>query len=71
MGWVIEREVMAVYLAREDWAGLIGVATDGDDGLDGADSRTSIEVFRFVIRDIDADIRHGADGQWMNVARWF
>ena len=32
--WVVEAPVVAVELAWEDGAGLVGVAADGDDGFD-------------------------------------
>ena len=35
VSWIIEAPVEAVKLTGEHWAGLIGVAADGDHGING------------------------------------
>lgn len=67
VGGVVKREVVATDLTREDRAGLIRIAADCDDGLDGAREKF-VEVLRSMAGDIDADFCHGADGQGVDIA---
>ena len=59
---------MAVELAGEHRAGLIGVSADGDDGGHLAIEKI-VHVFRCVVRNIDADLAHDLDGLGMDIAR--
>lgn len=67
VGGVVESPVIAVYLAGEHGAGLIGVAADGDDGIDLLPEEF-VHVLGVVATDVDADFGHGGDGLRVNVA---
>ena len=67
VGGVVEGPVVAVELAGIHRAGLIGVAADGDDGLDIADEEV-VHVLARVRGDVDADLGHRLDAERMDVA---
>ena len=66
--WIVEGEMMASGMTGEHGARLVGLATDGDHGVD-ARLQEFIEMLGTVLRDVDADLRHRADGEWMDVSR--
>lgn len=70
MGGVVEAPVVAVALAWEQRAGLVGIPAHGDDGFHVV-AEELVEVFRMVAADVDADFRHGPDGERVDVAGWF
>lgn len=67
VSWVVEGEVVAADLAWEHGAGLVGVAADGDDGLDVL-VEEFVEVFGSVVGDVDADFLEDFDGHGVDVA---
>jgi len=66
MSGVIEAPMETVELTGEHRACLIGVATDGDDGINGA-IQELIKMLRAMPGDIDADLLHHLDGLGVNI----
>jgi hypothetical protein len=64
---IIEAPMKAVKLTGEHGAGLIGVATDGDHGINGT-VQELIHVFGVMSRDVDADFFEDFDGLRVNIA---
>lgn len=62
--------MVAINLTGKNRANLIGVATDGDDGLHRLVKKLG-EMLRAVVLEVDADFAHDADGQRVNIARRF
>lgn len=62
--------MVPIDLARKNRAGLIGIATDGDDRLHRLVEKLG-QMLRAVVLEVDADFVHDPDGQRMNVARRF
>ena len=69
VGGVVEAPVVAVQLPWEHRAGLVGIAADGDDGIDFSLQKI-IHVFRGVGGNIDPDFGHGCDGLRVYISRW-
>jgi hypothetical protein len=69
-GGVVEGPVVAIHLAGEDGAGLVGVAADGDDGFDFL-GEEFVEVFGAVGGDVDTDFGHDFDGEGVDVTGGF
>lgn len=69
-GGIEEAPVVAVGLAGEHGAGLIGVAADGDDGFDRL-VEEFVEVFGAMVGDVDACFGHDFDGEGVDVAGRF
>jgi hypothetical protein len=67
---VVEAPVMFGHLPRIQGASLVGVTAYGDDGVHIA-AEEIVHVFRGVRADVDADFRHGFDGEGVDVAGWF
>jgi hypothetical protein len=67
MGGVVEGPVVAMGLAGEGGAGLIGVAADGDDGIDFT-VEEAVEVFGLGGGDVDISFLEGLDGEGVDVA---
>lgn len=70
MGRIIEAPMVAVQLTREHGAGLVGIATDRYDRIDGAVQKL-LEMLGVMGRDIDADLLHYFDRLWVNVTGRF
>jgi hypothetical protein len=68
VGGIVERPMVAIQLTGENRADLIGLAADGDDGLDISPEKF-IEMLRAMRRDVDARLVHRLDSEWMHVAR--
>ena len=68
MGGIDKAPVMAVELAREDRARLVGVPADGDDGFDLARQEFA-HVLAVVRGDVDADFAHRFNGERVDVTR--
>jgi hypothetical protein len=64
---VIEWEMVAVGLAGKDWARFIGLAADGDDGLDSLVEKF-VEMFRSMPGNVDPNLRQNLDGERMHEA---
>ena len=69
-GGIEESPVMALKLAGEGRAGLIGIATDGDHCVDRF-IEEFVEVFGTVMGNVDPDLGHDFDGEWMDVTGGF
>ena len=67
MGGVLEGPVVAIELTWESGAGLVGIATDCDDGLH-LPREELIHVLAGVCADVYAYFRHGSDTEWMHIA---
>ena len=59
---IFETPVVALTLSGKAWAGLIGVAADGDDGVD-AGVEVLVEMVRGVFAGVVADFAEGFDGE--------
>jgi hypothetical protein len=70
VGGVVEAPVVAIELAGEHGAGLVGIAADGDDGLNLLVQKL-VHVLAGVGADVDADLGHGFDGERMHVTGGF
>ena len=70
VGGIVEGPVVAVHLAREHRAGLVGVAADSDDGFHLV-IEEKIHVFRVMTGGVDADFFQRADCERMNVSSGF
>jgi hypothetical protein len=70
VGRIIKAPVKAVKLSGEHRAGLIGVAADGDHGINGT-VQELIHVFGVMSRDVDSDFLEDFDGLWMDIAGGF
>lgn len=66
MGGIIEAPVVAVDLAGKHRAGLIGIATDGDHGLDVL-IQELVHVLAGMGADVDADLGHGFDTERVDI----
>ena len=69
-GGIKEAPMMALQLAREKRAGLVGIATDGDYSMDRLVEEL-VKVLGTVLGNVDADLGHDFDGERMNIARRF
>ena len=69
-GGIKEAPMMALKLARENGAGLVGIATDGDYSMDRL-VEEFVQVFGPMMGNVDADLGHDFDGERMNIARRF
>ncbi len=67
MSGIGERPVVAVYLSGKNWARLVRISANGDDGFDRLVEK-AVHVFAFVGGDIDADFCEGADCERVDVA---
>jgi|JI10StandDraft_1071094.scaffolds.fasta_scaffold65153_3 hypothetical protein len=67
MSGIIETPMVAVELTGEHGAGLIGIAADGDDGLDVL-VQELVHVLAGVRADVDANLCHGFDAERVDVA---
>ena len=63
---IVEAPVMPVQLPGEHRAGLVRVAADSDDGLHRLVEEL-IQVLRVMAGNIEADLLHDLDRQWMDV----
>jgi hypothetical protein len=67
---IVERPMVAVQLTRENRAGLIRIAADGDNGVNRL-----LQKFRERLGAMRGNINpylgHDFDGEWMNVASGF
>jgi len=61
--------MMPIHLARKNGTNLVRVLADGDHGLDLL-IQEFIQVLRPMLGDIDPNLFHRLNRQWMNVARW-
>ena len=67
VGGIFEAPVVALTLSGKAWAGLIGVAADGDDGVD-AGVEVLVEMVRGVFAGVVADFAKGFDGEGVDFA---
>ena len=67
VGWIVEGPVVAVHLAGEHRAGLVGVAADGDDGFHLVIEK-DVHVLRVVAGGFDADFLERADCERVDVS---
>jgi hypothetical protein len=67
VGGIVEGPMIAMGLAGEGGAGLIGVAANGDDGVDLAVEEL-VEVLGLGVGKVDAAFLEGLDGEGMDVA---
>lgn len=67
VGGVVEGPVVAVHLAGEDGAGLVGVSADGDDGFHLV-FEEQVHVLRVVAGGVDADLLQRADRERVDVS---
>ena len=61
---------MPVRLAGKGGAGMVGIVANRDDSLDAALEKL-VHVLGRVCGNIDADVGHGADGEWVNITGGF
>lgn len=66
VGGIVEAPVVAVELAGKHGAGLVGIAADGDDGLDVL-AEELVHVLAGVRADIEPDLGHGFDSERMHI----
>ena len=69
-GGIKEAPVMTLQLAWKNRAGLVGIATDGDHCVDRF-IEEFVEVFGTVMGNVDPDLGHDFDGEWMDVTGGF
>lgn len=67
VGGVVEGPVVAVHLAGEHGAGLVGVAADGDDGFHPV-IEEKVHVLRVMAGGVDADFLQRADRERVDVS---
>ena len=67
---IIKSPMVPVDLSGKYRAGLVGIATHGDNGLDVTIQKL-VEVFRMVRTDIDANFAHHLDREGMNKSSGF
>ncbi len=70
VGGIVKGPMVAVHLAGEHRAGLVGVAADGDDGLYLV-IEEKIHVFRVMAGGVDADFFQRADRERVHVSSGF
>jgi len=70
MGRVIEAPVKAVKLTGEHGAGLVGIAANGDHGIDGT-VQELIHVFGVMSGYVDSDFLEDLDGLGVDIAGGF
>jgi len=64
-----KRPVMTVHLTGKNRAGLVQIATNGDDGVNRLFQKF-LQVFRAVAGNVNARLGHDLDGERMNMAGW-
>lgn len=68
MGRIIKPPMMPVHLPRKNRTDLTGISTHGDHRLHIA-GKKFIKVLGMMVTDIETDLGHHFDGQWVDVTR--
>src|ERR1041385_3053653 len=64
--WIFKWPMVTIHLPRKDWAGLVGLSTNGNHRFH-ADRLEFVQMFRSMLRNIDVFLLHHFYGKRMHV----